>query len=257
MRGKVTPSFGTFLSLGITPAHAGKSLPQRIVGKLAQDHPRPCGEKRNCLLIRFSPEGSPPPMRGKDGHVYRRVEWPGITPAHAGKSLIQRPHKAGARDHPRPCGEKQSLRLWLLLVGGSPPPMRGKVWSVSPSGYVTGITPAHAGKRCPAWVHARRTPDHPPPMRGKVAKSTYARMVVRITPAHAGKRISTVRAYPTMWDHPRPCGEKISLAYVSNFKWGSPPPMRGKDTSRLAYMLLQGITPAHAGKSNPSFSHVI
>ena len=52
------------------------------------------------------------------------------------------------RDHPRVCGEKYSLALFLGLHQGSPPRMRGKVTFEGSDGTKTGITPAYAGKSC-------------------------------------------------------------------------------------------------------------
>ena len=50
----------------------------------------------------------------------------GITPAYAGKSFsVRLPLKQG-EDHPRLCGEKRTIRITVLYIWGSPPPMRGK-----------------------------------------------------------------------------------------------------------------------------------
>ena len=50
------------------------------------------------------------------------------------------------------------------------------------------------------------------------------------------------------WDHPRLCGEKFSYFFFVCFFLGSPPPMRGKEILPIAMILLDGITPAYAGK---------
>ena len=65
MRGKASEQFQTVFTVGITPAHAGKSYDERYEKSLGKDHPRTCGEKKgkhnssNCI------GGSPPHMRGK------------------------------------------------------------------------------------------------------------------------------------------------------------------------------------------------
>ena len=70
-------------------------------------------------------EGSPPRMRGKDIPTMCAVLG-GITPAHAGKSILFGIENGFDLDHPRACGEKLSaLRCPLPTIG---------------------ITPAHAGK---------------------------------------------------------------------------------------------------------------
>ena len=168
MRGK-GGDFGARWSVtGITPAHAGKSARSRPPRRSARDHPRPCGEKVLIQSIRIHNTGSPPPMRGKVCDRRLGGSKNGITPAHAGKRRCVSGVSCDSTDHPRPCGEKCSLCLLVSFVQGSPPPMRGKVGfhkatrlrpgSPPPMrgkdggerllGEYTGITPAHAGKRC-------------------------------------------------------------------------------------------------------------
>ena len=112
--------------LGITPACAGKRLwPVRVM-PLHMDHPRMCGEKKlrrrgtSCCL------GSPPHVRGKALRKYWQTNSAGITPACAGKSMMQSRTATAARDHPRMCGEKSSGCRMYSVVPGSPPHVRGK-----------------------------------------------------------------------------------------------------------------------------------
>ena len=108
-------------------------------------------------------------MRGKvkqDGSTLCRCR---ITPAYAGKRLRRQAPRCQSEDHPRLCGEKQTVTNLLMANIGSPPPMRGKAfWGI----HVVirqGITPAYAGK----------------------SYSTLGfQPFVRITPAYAGKRDS-------------------------------------------------------------------
>ena len=147
MRGKEHADEIHHLSPGITPACAGKrSCPLRIRSGHG-DHPRACGEKEIEVCPAAAARGSPPRMRGKGGKLPGRVRPQGITPAHAGKSgTVPRPDALN-EDHPRACGEKQFSCIVPLGVLGSPPRMRGKGWAGSPWGSISGITPAHAGKR--------------------------------------------------------------------------------------------------------------
>ena len=55
-------------------------------------------------------------------------------------------------------------------------------------------------------------------------------------------------------DHPRTCGEKISIITMNIHHLGSPPHMRGKEDDGIYISRIDGITPAHAGKSNSFFS---
>ena len=92
--------------------------------------------------------------------------------------------------------------------------MRGKVITLSSQTGLSGITPAHAGKRRFADVAAQHIQDHPrpcgeklltngqmsqeqgspPPMRGKDCAHNLAQYLARITPAHAGKSYNKTAA---------------------------------------------------------------
>ena len=87
VRGKVLYTSERRLSIGITPACAGKSAGSYRRRSPAKDHPRVCGEKSALVKKRGPIEGSPPRVRGK-GAVRAYYEGKGrITPACAGKSF--------------------------------------------------------------------------------------------------------------------------------------------------------------------------
>ena len=65
-------------------------------------------------------------MRGKVGYRLRNFLTFRITPAYAGKSFIIDCYLQAGQDHPRLCGEKNSVLGDVREVSGSPPPMRGK-----------------------------------------------------------------------------------------------------------------------------------
>ena len=106
MRGKGVTYHTMGRGLGITPAHAGKSLCVSSHVSRTRDHPRTCGEKAYQALGGVVPPGSPPHMRGKGLNYEMIVELFGITPAHAGKRRFATYHWSRSRDHPRTCGEK-------------------------------------------------------------------------------------------------------------------------------------------------------
>ena len=154
-------------------------------------------------------------MRGKAGSLHALTVRARITPAHAGKSLLQDNISFRQRDHPRTCGEKYSNFACKGCYKGSPPHMRGKGRPCLKLYLSTRITPAHAGKR----TH----------MRGKDLGKYDFSDSVRITPAHAGKS-AHLWCYSCRWqDHPRTCGEKVQSFCLSEKILGSPPHMRGKD----------------------------
>ena len=105
-------------------------------------------------------------MRGKVKPVLWAVRITGITPAYAGKSQNGAGCIRAEKDHPRLCGEKGRVAAGVIVVSGSPPPMRGKVLFQILDEASFGITPAYAGKS------------------GTAARRSFWR---RITPAYAGK----------------------------------------------------------------------
>ena len=157
--------------------------------------------------MRRLPLRSPPRMRGKVPVCcpeHRKVR---ITPAYAGKSSCSRPGSLSSRDHPRVCGEKRKTGAVPAPLPGSPPRVRGKVISSLQCDFLSGITPAYAGKRFAASFVRRCTRDHPrvcgekhvfagryiyfvgspPRMRGKDLLPALCGVVPGITPAYAGK----------------------------------------------------------------------
>ena len=126
VRGKGGDLSGRVSPDRITPACAGKRVLHVLLRLFRGDHPRMCGEKRNSRSSRQCNRGSPPHVRGKGclpalalGHV-------GITPACAGKRFTASATTSGNRDHPRMCGEKFLLSLFICQDMGSPPHVRGK-----------------------------------------------------------------------------------------------------------------------------------
>ena len=207
-------------------------------------------------------------MRGKDFWHYADNYATGITPAYAGKSGISPGYLLSYRDHPRVCGEKESVNDGTAIRAGSPPRMRGKARSCQANTSVTRITPAYAGKssnvpsafRCgrdhprvcgeKAFVRsccASRT-GSPPRMRGKVCTYSATEHGYGITPAYAGKCRPDPEPDAGTGDHPRVCGEKLIPPLLGFGFTGSPPRMRGKDTYGEGKAKISGITPAYAGK---------
>ena len=86
-------------------------------------------------------------------------------------------------------------------------------------------------------------------MRGKVPNHPGAGSQTGITPAYAGKSRNGYHGMAAEQDHPRVCGEKEARQWPKEQVWGSPPRMRGKDSTPQVYHRQGGITPAYAGKS--------
>ena len=147
VRGKVRRHRNDYLSVRITPACAGKSFLILDMNRFPKDHPRLCGEKGLWQCSQISIPGSPPHVRGKGEHKRKSTRGNRITPACAGKSLLQNVKQFYIQDHPRMCGEK-IVWCWYANNGkGSPPHVRGKGRCVFQTLKHFGITPACAGKR--------------------------------------------------------------------------------------------------------------
>ena len=176
--------------------------------------------------------------------------------------------KAGIKDHPRVCGEKQLQHLIATAIQGSPPRERGKVAALGGVGRRLGITPACAGKSILIDLGGAPGRDHPrvcgekgggagiegcalgspPRVRGKVVCVVSVSDFEGITPACAGKSYQVYGMLQNGKDHPRVCGEKHLGAFGIKPHGGSPPRVRGKVTNFLLEPNTAGITPACAGK---------
>ena len=228
VRGKVVTLEVVVWVTRITPACAGKSLQQGGRSNIFWDHPRVCGEKTG-LSSRISPcGGSPPRVRGKGAMPDGIAGHHRITPACAGKREKGLWRFCEYKDHPRVCGEKDCHATSSFFTEGSPPRVRGKVYSKGVGQIYSGITPACAGKRpaCPAEsalvedhprvcgekarcrMVSRDITGSPPRVRGKEKKGFGGFVNTRITPACAGKRIAMLLPPSLLKDHPRVCGEK-------------------------------------------------
>ena len=232
-------------------------------------------------------------MRGKVPCLRSSSHRCRITPAYAGKRTTLDCLEVLRRDHPRICGEKLSCSASLESMRGSPPHMRGKVYSPSSPYITSGITPAYAGKRneisfrwngrkdhpriCGKSSQLRRWPgvmrDHPricgeksaltncllfplgspPHMRGKASCLYFRVPLTGITPAYAGKSYRERYGHHQGRDHPRICGEKSTRKRRTDSTLGSPPHMRGKVLSFVFRLNRDGITPAYAGKSATAY----
>ena len=189
-----------------------------------------CGEKSTIFVSIRLAVGSPPRVRGKGkGSLYHRPVR-GITPACAGKSSRFCHCIPIPRDHPRVCGEKGGTQVIGESDKGSPPRVRGKVFSKIMAFHASRITPACAGKSKKPRSKIHRKGDHPrvcgekrgggshlqapggspPRVRGKVGDTYEEIRHDRITPACAGKSFSKIFSGLPPQDHPRVCGEKRS-----------------------------------------------
>ena len=228
MRGKGIKQRDSRVAMRITPACAGKSHSTAVPTVRCGDHPRVCGEKRQCYFVGVATPGSPPRVRGKETALRNLSRNMGITPACAGKSILPSATRWPRRDHPRVCGEKRDISGNRGNRRGSPPRVRGKGRRPARFFAHSGITPACAGKRQRFSSRCECRGDHPrvcgekflmptivyygqgspPRVRGKGSGHALLALLIGITPACAGKRDVLHLTHDFTGDHPRVCGEK-------------------------------------------------
>ncbi len=212
----------------ITPARAGNSLLWIQRGSKSKDHPRACGEQPWCEAWRMLKGGSPPRVRGTAPRTEAAPRTEGITPARAGNRPDAWERRRTLWDHPRACGEQNSLLYYRIALAGSPPRVRGTVVLHSQEQRQIRITPARAGNRrvhqagrIHTWDHPRacgeqrdasRADGHllgsPPRVRGTAPAKSFLRLPKRITPARAGNSSTKTSRTEDNQDHPRACGEQ-------------------------------------------------
>jgi len=95
-----------YCGLGITPACAGKRLPEERTARMPGDHPRVREEETETANVSFLLRGSPPRARGRGLLLVVEVGGVGITPACAGKRSSSGVVGCLPGDHPRVRGEE-------------------------------------------------------------------------------------------------------------------------------------------------------
>ena len=190
----------------------------------------------------------PPLVRGRVALINVMASSNGITPARAGKRILDTPIRRGGGNYPRSCGEESLGASPSIEVLELPPLVRGRVAVFSGPAGLDGITPARAGKSTRYQAHEialRNYPrscgeegallsssnfisELPPLVRGRAAMPLPFLSCLGITPARAGKREDTR-------------GRRRASREL-------PPLVRGRGVPAPAPSILIGITPARAGK---------
>ena len=97
----------------------------------------------------------------------------------------------------------------------------------------------------------RRLPLRSPPrVWGKVRLMGSALPVTGITPACAGKSNAGLQMPVVARDHPRVCGEKCLDGFAHGMIAGSPPRVRGKNSTIHSYLNSTGSPPRMRGKAH-------
>ena len=188
-------------------------------------------------------------MRGKGEKCEKESLRCRITPAYAGKSCGRCCCVCVTEDHPRLCGEKDSMTDQREQPHRITPAYAGKSFRKTAVRHAIKDHPRLCGEKLLGNKNVRERQGSPPPMRGKVAGIAALIAIFGITPAYAGKSFHVDRITGNDLDHPRLCGEKRKLSRLLIFSLGSPPPMRGKAEHFPPEIMRHRITPAYAGKS--------
>ena len=218
--------------------------------------------------------GSSPLTRGKLAPPSGRGHHGGLIPAHAGKTTRGRGQSRSGSAHPRSHGENASLEAHNSEPTGSSPLTRGKLRHDAARAADIRLIPAHAGKTsqsrpqpCTHGAHPRSRGENSavgsnacvaggssPLTRGKREAPLIVALLVWLIPAHAGKTISSAPASVLSRAHPRSRGENNGgFNWLANFP-GSSPLTRGKPLNHGLKRLVDGLIPAHAGKTLVSSS---
>ena len=208
-------------------------------------------------------------MRGArdKGNTKRRRH--GIIPAYAGSTGPRASSRWTRRDHPRVCGEHNSIAFSFDVNRGSSPRMRGAPVGELRVRAADGIIPAYAGSTRLSLVVRRPRGDHPrvcgehcrplpaarasrgssPRMRGARRRRGHRGRREGIIPAYAGSTPAPGPLGSPAWDHPRVCGEHSADGGRDFPRDGSSPRMRGAPRITFRPNRKSGIIPAYAGST--------
>ena len=146
---------------GIIPACAGSTPSPRLNFYPLGDHPRMCGEHGEIFHCQRVDGGSSPHVRGAPVCSTCTPRNTGIIPACAG-STRNPPTRPPLRwDHPRMCGEHETLCSFLQRIRGSSPHVRGAHGLFHSEVPFIGIIPACAGSTLQLLQCSSFRRDHP------------------------------------------------------------------------------------------------
>ena len=181
------------------------------------------------MICRPRKAGSSPLTRGKLTSRRKNDQFPGLIPAHAGKTLNRSSGELHVWAHPRSRGENRAWRWGVRNGRGSSPLTRGKPpRDVSPA-RAERLIPAHAGKTPRPHLRHNVKGAHPrsrgenslttrrvicqrgssPLTRGKPTCLQADSHTFGLIPAHAGKTDTPRTLATASRAHPRSRGENV------------------------------------------------
>ena len=160
-RGKPDKTGVVAPTVGLIPAHAGKTTISKLLPTENRAHPRSRGENLAEGEVGCNRIGSSPLTRGKLTRRDSDVPGRGLIPAHAGKTLCGFSPSSTNPAHPRSRGENFWCIAERSCAKGSSPLTRGKLLSVLGGSLSPRLIPAHAGKTQRCDVCRITAPAHP------------------------------------------------------------------------------------------------
>ena len=127
-------------------------------------------------------------MRGKEHVRLREQHGARITPAYAGKRRGFSYTQLHGKDHPRTCGEKESVFPRQTLSEWITPAHAGKRKFKASCICIRRDHPRTCGEKLSIWARGSVRIGSPPHVRGQVIVDLVLTERHRITPACAGKR---------------------------------------------------------------------
>ena len=190
-----------------------------------------------------------------------------IIPARAGPTRHADHMVSTLADHPRSCGANSARAIYMLVVSGSSPLVRGQQGSTRVIERQHRIIPARAGPTALSVAARKFSADHPrscganhrdtgcaeygdgssPLVRGQHPIQPRRIANQRIIPARAGPTDAGVPYVATGSDHPRSCGANLTAVTGTSIISGSSPLGRGQHQHDLLPTPFLRIIPARAG----------
>ena len=268
-RGKLDLVRTQVRTIGLIPAHAGKTRPGMPTTPSRPAHPRSRGENFQAKTIPARGPGSSPLTRGKRERRRDPIAGARLIPAHAGKTAPGPTPARGWAAHPRSRGENITWIAQLITSCGSSPLTRGKLSLPVDATQAHRLIPAHAGKTRELWTRNSRPRAHPrsrgeniktalgeyaddgssPLTRGKRTTHSVPRKEHGLIPAHAGKTTPHTDHTHHTRAHPRSRGDNSRVYPATESCSGSSPLTRGKRRDPVRPRVLGRLIPAHAGKT--------
>ena len=192
-----------------------------------------------------------------------------IIPTHAGRTEDTVGRLVTARAHPRSCGENCSTAASVSRSSGSSPLTRGKLAvpdaALRRGGLIpahtgkhggqaglevaAGLIPAHAGKTMVGLAAARACWAHPHSHGENFWILPDAPGIAGSSLLTLGKRATSRQPFDASRAHPRSRGENVTVLPQQSAQPGSSPLTQGKHLVASARHAIEGLIPAHAGKT--------